>query len=107
MGLHVVGGGSLNDYLSQATADATGRPVAAGPVEATAAGNLLVQAVAGGEIASLAEGQRHLASSTRFRRFEPRGVEAWAQAGRLYREVEARALASPGRITRSIRSRPG
>ncbi len=92
-GLHVVGGGSLNEYLNQATADATGRPVVAGPVEATAAGNLLVQAVAGGEIPSLADGRRHLAASTAFRRFTPRRVEAWAEAARVYRDIEARGLA--------------
>ena len=45
-GIHVVGGGSRNAYLNQATADATGKPVLAGPVEATAAGNVIVQAVA-------------------------------------------------------------
>ena len=48
-GIHVVGGGSRNAYLNQATADATGKPVLAGPVEATAAGNVIVQAVGGGE----------------------------------------------------------
>ena len=47
-GIHVVGGGSRNAYLNQATADATGKPVLAGPVEATAAGNVIVQAVAAG-----------------------------------------------------------
>ena len=47
-GIHIVGGGARNDYLNQATANATGRPVLAGPVEATGLGNLLVQAVACG-----------------------------------------------------------
>src|SRR6185295_4449686 len=50
-----VGGGSRNEYLSQATADAGGRLVLAGPVEATVIGNVLVQAVAAGRFASLAE----------------------------------------------------
>jgi rhamnulokinase len=53
-GIHVVGGGSRNAYLNQATADATGKPVLAGPVEATAAGNVIVQAVAAGRLASIA-----------------------------------------------------
>ena len=44
-GIHIVGGGSLNDLLNQATADASGRPVLAGPVEAAALGNLCVQAI--------------------------------------------------------------
>ncbi len=89
-GVHVVGGGARNDYLNQATADATGRPVLAGPVEATAAGNLLVQAVAGGEVPSLAEGRRLLAASARLRRYEPQRSEAWVEAARVYRDVEAR-----------------
>src|SRR5208282_5961173 len=53
--IHVVGGGSQSAILNQFTADACQRPVVAGPVEATAIGNLLVQARADGELASLAE----------------------------------------------------
>jgi rhamnulokinase len=71
-GIHVVGGGSRNGYLNQATADATGKPVLAGPVEATAAGNVIVQAVACGTLASIAEGRAHLARTTALRRFDPR-----------------------------------
>jgi rhamnulokinase len=71
-GIHIVGGGSLNAYLNQATADASGRPVLAGPVEATAIGNLLVQSMAAGEIASIEEGRRLVASSLRPVRYEPR-----------------------------------
>jgi len=92
-GVHIVGGGSLNAYLNQATADAGGRPVLAGPVEATAAGNLLVQAVTRGEIASLTEGRRLLAQSVQPRRFDPRRRAEWAEAARRYREIE-RAVAA-------------
>ncbi len=53
--LHIVGGGSQNRLLNQMTADATGRPVLAGPVEGTAIGNVLVQALALGDVASLTE----------------------------------------------------
>ena len=69
-GIHIVGGGSRNDYLNQATANATGRPVLAGPVEATGLGNLLVQAVACG-VTSIAEGRRRITESFPLRRLEP------------------------------------
>lgn len=90
-GIHIVGGGSLNVYLDQATADASGRPVLAGPVEATAAGNVLVQAIARGELASLAEGRRLLARGVPPRRFEPRRRPDWAEAVQRYREIERAA----------------
>ena len=52
--LHIIGGGSQNALLNQMTADALGIPVWAGPVEATAMGNILVQAMAAGEVDGLA-----------------------------------------------------
>jgi rhamnulokinase len=70
-GIHIVGGGSLNAYLNQATADASGRPVLAGPVEAAAIGNLLVQSMAAGTISSVAEGRRIVAGTFPPARFEP------------------------------------
>lgn len=79
-GLHVVGGGSLNAYLNQATADASGRPVVAGPVEATALGNLIVQAMAAGCFSTLAEARRHVAAATRCRQFLPRGDSPFRRA---------------------------
>jgi rhamnulokinase len=92
-GIHVVGGGARNDYLNQATADATGRPVLAGPAEATAAGNLMVQAVSAGDVPSLADGRRGLARSARLRRYEPARSDAWKEARRVYRDLEARGSA--------------
>ena len=91
-GLQIVGGGGRNDYLSQATADATGRPVVAGPVEATVIGNVLVQAVTAGRFASLADARRHVAERVQPRRFEPRSPSAWADVARRYGELEARYL---------------
>jgi rhamnulokinase len=88
-GIHVVGGGSLNDVLNQATADATRRPVAAGPSEATAIGNLLVQAVAAGTLASLAGGRDLVRRVMPPRRFEPQAARDWNAAARRYREVES------------------
>jgi rhamnulokinase len=71
-GVQIVGGGSQNNYLNQATANATGKPVLAGPVESTVIGNVLVQAVAAGRFATLAEARRHVAANLRLHRFEPR-----------------------------------
>jgi rhamnulokinase len=90
LGIHIVGGGCQNDYLNQATADAAFRPVLAGPAEATATGNLLMQAVASGRLASLAEGRRLVARAVRPRRFEPRERPQWREAAERYREIEDR-----------------
>lgn len=71
--IHFVGGGSRNDLLCQLTADAAGVPVLAGPVEATALGNVLVQARAHGAAPASLEGMRaRLAETLRLRRYEPR-----------------------------------
>jgi len=88
-GLHIVGGGSQNDYLNQATANASGRPVLAGPVEATATGNVLVQAITTGELGSLDEGRRLLGGPLTLRRFEPRDRGRWVEASNRYRDLEA------------------
>jgi len=69
--LNIVGGGSNNTLLNQLTADACGRPVLAGPGEATALGNLLVQARALGLLASADEARAVLARSVELRRFMP------------------------------------
>lgn len=69
--LHVVGGGSQNALLNQMTADATGLRVEAGPVEATAAGNILAQMIADREISSLDEGRGIVRRSFEPRVFEP------------------------------------
>jgi rhamnulokinase len=89
-GIHVVGGGCRNEYLNQATADAARRPVQAGPVEATATGNLLLQAVASGRLGSLSEGRRLVAAP---RRFEPRDPAGLAGVRDRYRQIEGAALA--------------
>jgi rhamnulokinase len=69
--VHVVGGGARNSLLCQLTADLLDRPVLAGPIEATALGNVLVQALALGEISSLAQLRELVARSVSPRRFEP------------------------------------
>jgi rhamnulokinase len=79
--VHLVGGGSRNALLCQLTADACGLPVVAGPVEATALGNVLVQARAFGVVKDLAEMRGLVAATQRLRRYEPCGDDtAWAGA---------------------------
>jgi rhamnulokinase len=80
--IHLVGGGIQNELLCQIAADATDRLVVAGPVEATAAGNVMVQAIAAGRVAGLREARTILAESFAVKRYEPRpGRSAmWAEA---------------------------
>lgn len=78
--IRVVGGGSLNQLLNQFTADACGCEVVAGPVEATALGNILMQAVATGQMESISSGRRVVAASVARQTFQPQHVEAWDEA---------------------------
>lgn len=78
--VHMVGGGTKNELLCQFTADATGVPVIAGPVEATAAGNLLVQALALGRLGSLDDIRRIVRGSFPLRTYTPSDTGAWEEA---------------------------
>jgi rhamnulokinase len=78
--LHIVGGGSRNALLNQMTADATARTVVAGPVEATAVGNVLLQALALGDIASHAELRRIVRASFPVQTVVPGKKDGWAAA---------------------------
>lgn len=85
--LHVVGGGARNALLCRMTAEACALPVVAGPAEATATGNLLVQAMAAGRLASLAELREVVRGSFRLERYEPSGDERWAKRYARFREL--------------------
>ena len=87
--LHVVGGGCRNGLLNRLTADACGVPVLAGPVEATALGNVLVQAKAAGAVASLAEIREIVRRSEEVTRFDPAGGDEWADAAGRLRELSS------------------
>jgi rhamnulokinase len=78
--IRIVGGGSQNALLCQLTADACGRPVVAGPVEATALGNILVQAVATGHLPSIQAGRQAVAASVPQTTYTPHGSLAWEAA---------------------------
>jgi rhamnulokinase len=87
--LHIVGGGSKNELLNQFAADALGRPVIAGPVEATALGNILMQAVACGDVATLADARRIVRDSSDMKRHEPKDRAPWDEAyGRFAPRLE-------------------
>ena len=85
--LHIVGGGGQNLLLNQFTANAVGRPVVVGPVEATAAGNILMQLVASGEIASLAEGREIIRRSFELTTYLPEDANEWGEAYQLFKRV--------------------
>ncbi|MDP8225864.1 MAG: rhamnulokinase [Candidatus Lernaella stagnicola] len=87
--IHVIGGGCQNELLCQFTADATGLPVTAGPVEATAIGNLLVQAMAMGEVESLTELRRVVRESFEMREYAPREPAAWDEVWPRFRALAA------------------
>jgi len=80
--LHVVGGGIKNELLNQLTANATGKTVVTGPVEATVLGNVLMQAKATGQIASLAEGRALVAKSFKTQTYRPKDRRAWRAFGK-------------------------
>jgi rhamnulokinase len=78
--IRIVGGGSRNRLLSQFAADACNRVVVTGPVEATALGNVMLQAIAAGEISTIAEGRAAIAASIQQERFEPSAPAPWDEA---------------------------
>jgi rhamnulokinase len=90
--IHIAGGGSQNELLNQFTADACGLPVVAGPVEATALGNVLVQARSSGALATLAEMRSVVRASSVLKRYEPRERQMWTDAYARFREL----LSMPG-----------
>jgi rhamnulokinase len=77
--INIVGGGARDKFLNQLAADATGRPVIAGPFEATAIGNLLMQALASGYIASLEEGREIVRHSFDVTTYEPKETAKWEE----------------------------
>jgi rhamnulokinase len=87
--IRIMGGGSRNRLLNQFTADATGRRVIAGPVEATALGNIAMQMLATGAVGSLAEARGIIEASFPTERFEASDSDRWEAAYRRFRELLA------------------
>ena len=94
--VHIVGGGSRNDLLNRLTADAGGRPVITGPVEATALGNVLVQLVTLGELAGLDEARQVVRAGEPTEMVEPAGDGRWAELYGRYRTWVAEDLTAVG-----------
>ena len=78
--LHIIGGGSKNRLLNQLTANAIGRKVIAGPSEATAIGNVMIQAMAAGVVSSLQEMRSIIHASVETEEFAPELVAEWEEA---------------------------
>ncbi|MGJ8694714.1 MAG: rhamnulokinase [Verrucomicrobiaceae bacterium] len=78
--LHIIGGGGQDEMLNQSIANSINRPVVVGPYEATAAGNLMMQMVACGELSTFEEGRAMIRDSFETKRFEPEAPEKWDEA---------------------------
>jgi len=89
--VQIVGGGSRNSLLNQFTADATGRTVIAGPVEATALGNVAMQMLAVGAVGSLAEARRIIERSFPVERVLPIAPDRWNAHYRRFQHYVERA----------------
>lgn len=85
--IHIIGGGTQNELLSQFTANATGRKVVSGPVEATATGNLLMQALGLGYIDSLGSLRKVVRNSFDLHEYEPKDPEIWEEAYKRFQKI--------------------
>jgi len=88
--IHIVGGGSQNELLCQMAADATGRRVLAGPAEATAIGNLAMQAVAAGEVSGIAQARELIGRSIKPAEYAPRDTAPWDEAFARFERILAK-----------------
>ncbi len=85
--IHIVGGGCQNEFLNQLCSDTTGLEVFAGPVEASALGNILMQKIALGEISSLEEGRQLIRKSLIIKLYSPRETRDIEKARQLYKNL--------------------
>lgn len=85
--LHIIGGGSLNKFLNQFTANSTGVRVLAGPQEGTALGNIMIQAKAAGEVKDLWEMRKVIANSLDLVEYLPQDAAEWDEAYAKYIEI--------------------
>ncbi|MCR5269961.1 MAG: rhamnulokinase [Prevotella sp.] len=89
--LHIIGGGSLNKYLNQFTANATGATVLAGPQECTAIGNIMMQAKASALVEDIWQMRSIIANSTAMVKYEPQDKHVWDEAYERFLSITAQA----------------
>jgi rhamnulokinase len=87
--LHIIGGGSLNKFLNQFTANSTGATVLAGPQECTAIGNVMLQAKAAGLVGDIWEMRAIIADSTEMMKYEPQDKATWDASFDKYMNIIA------------------
>ena len=85
--LHLLGGGTKDNFLCEMTANCLNIPVSAGPVEATALGNIILQFIALGEIESVEQGRKIIAQNEKITNYAPSGNGAWDEAYERYVNV--------------------
>ncbi len=85
--IHIIGGGIQNEFLCQLTANATGLPVITGPVEATAIGNLLVQAMAMGHLKSLADIRKIVLNNFDIKTYKPQNTDDWNNHYKVFQSL--------------------
>ena len=88
--IHIVGGGTQNRLLNQMAADACNRRVVAGPVEATAVGNLMMQAVADGAVGNIAQAREVICQSFAVQQFHPKNPRPWDAAYETFQGLLAK-----------------
>lgn len=86
--LHIIGGGSKNEYLDQMTADSLNIEVLAGPQEGTALGNIMIQAKAAGVVSDIWEMRKIIAKSIDLKRFSPNHTADWDEAYQKYLKIK-------------------
>ena len=86
--IHIVGGGVQNELLCQMTADATKRPVIAGPVEATALGNVITQCLGSGRLQSIEAAREWIRQSCDIKHYSPKSSQAWDEAFAKFRSMK-------------------
>lgn len=85
--LHLLGGGTKDGFLCEMSAHSIGIPVIAGPVEATALGNIVLQLIALGEIKNISEGRKLIAQSEKLKKYEPLHTKEWDEAYEKYKKI--------------------